>query len=163
MLPNPQSYANWLALIRIYTGFSWLLHGVPKLLNPNFAGPNGMMAGILRESTATSSGPYHDFIVNVVLPNSTLFGHLVAWGETLTGVSLLLGLLTRLGGFFGVFLPLNYWLMKSSYAHLGEYASLEVLTIALSFINLVLPTGLVLGLDGRLNRWWRTRKLRGKT
>ena len=96
-----------LAVLRIFTGIFWLTHGVPKLLNPKFFGSDGMLAGMLHEATANSSGPYNSFLTHVVLPNANLFSHLVAWGETLVGVSLLLGLFSRVGGFFGVFLPLS--------------------------------------------------------
>ena len=153
MLPAPLTYAKWLAAIRVFTGIFWLAHGVPKLLNPQFFGPSGMMAGMLREANSSSSGPYHDFIVHVVLPNASLFSHLVAWGETLTGVSLLLGLLTRVGGFFGVFLALNYFLLKGSF-HLNDFGALEPAAMALSLINLVLPTGLVYGVEGAM---WASR------
>jgi uncharacterized membrane protein YphA (DoxX/SURF4 family) len=158
MLPAPQTYASWLAVIRILTGIFWLLHGVPKLLNPQFFGAEGFMAGMIRESTAATSGPYHDFLMNVVLPNANLFSHLVAWGETLAGVSLVLGLFSRLGGLVGTFLPFNYFMMAGSYAHLTRFASLDTATMTLSFINLVLPTGLVAGFDGLLQGFMRRKK-----
>jgi uncharacterized membrane protein YphA (DoxX/SURF4 family) len=150
MLPSPQTYSTWLAVLRIFTGIFWLCHGVPKLLNPRFYGPEGMMAGMLRDASTGASGPYNSFILHVALPNADLVSHLVAWGETLVGVSLLLGLLTRVGGIFGVFLPLNYFLMKGSYAHLTSLGGLDAAAMALSFINIVLPTGLVFGLDALL-------------
>jgi uncharacterized membrane protein YphA (DoxX/SURF4 family) len=150
MLPTPQTYARWLAVVRIFTGIFWLLHGIPKLVNPKFFGPDGMMAGMIREGLSGTSGPYHDFLVNVVLPNAGLFSHLVAWGETLTGLSLLLGLFTRLGGLGGVFLNLNYFMMAGSYAHLGGYASMDTAVMARSFMNIGVPTGRVWGLDGVL-------------
>jgi len=159
MLPIPQTYATWLAVFRIYTGIFWLLHGVPKILNPNFARPDGMLANMVREASASTSGAYHDFLVHVVLPNAALFGHLVAWGETLTGVSLLLGLLTRWGGLVGVFLPLNYWLMKGGVSDPTSFGGLDWAAIALSFVSLVLPTGIVLGLDAYLARG--RRRVRG--
>jgi uncharacterized membrane protein YphA (DoxX/SURF4 family) len=152
LLPYPQTYANWLAILRIYTGIFWLTHGIPKLLNPGFATPDGMMAGMIGMTVEKTSGAYHDFLVHTVLPNAPLFGHLVAWGETLTGVSLLLGLLTRVGGIGGTFLALNYWLMKSSFATVAGYGSLDIAAIALSLTHAVLPTGLVAGLDGALSR-----------
>jgi len=147
VLPRAQSYATWLGIVRIFTGIIWLLHGVPKLLNPNFAGPDGM-AGMVQEAATHNTSAYGAFLTHVVLPNAALFAHLVAWGETLTGVSLLLGLFTRVGGFFGVFLPLNYWAMKMGWATTGGWSGLDMTTLALSFVNLVLPTGLALGLDG---------------
>jgi len=148
MLPSSLKYATWLAGLRIYTGLFWLLHGVPKLLNPGFFGPSGMMAGMLREASTSAHGPYNDFIVHVALPNAGLYSHLVAWGETLVGVSLLFGLLTRVGGVFGVFLPLNYFMLKGSYAELTSLGGLDMAAAALSFVHVVLPTGLVWGLDG---------------
>ena len=48
MLPASQTYAGWLAALRIFTGAFWLAHGVPKLLNPTFFGSAGDMAGMLR-------------------------------------------------------------------------------------------------------------------
>jgi uncharacterized membrane protein YphA (DoxX/SURF4 family) len=150
MLPSPRTYAIWLAVLRIITGLFWLLHGVPKLLNPRFFGADGMMAGMIRDGLSDSSGPYHDFLVSVVLPNASLFSHLVAWGETLTGISLLLGLFSRVGGVGGMFLTFNYFMLHVSYASLGGFASMDMAYMALSFINVVLPTGLVLGLDGVL-------------
>lgn len=144
--------ARWLAVIRIYTGIFWLLHGIPKILNPHFAQTDGLMANTLREASAGGVGAYHDFLVHTVLPNAPLFGHLVAWGETLTGVSLLLGLLTRLGGLVGVFLPLNYWLMKGGPSDLTTLGGLDWAAMALSFVSLVMPTGLVFGIDASLAR-----------
>lgn len=159
MLPLSQTYATWLAVLRIYTGVFWLFHGVPKLLNPRFATPGGMMSGMIQQNVAQSSGPYHDFLVTVVLPHAALFAHLVAWGETLTGVSLLLGLLSRVGGLVGVFLPLNYWLMKSGYSEWSTLGGLDWAAMALSFTHLVLPTSLVLGVDALIAR--RPRRRRG--
>ena len=160
MLPTPQRYATWLAVLRIFTGVFWLTHGVPKLLNPAFP---GHMASMVREMSSAASGPYHDFIMNVVVPHATLYAHLVAWGETLTGVSLLLGLLTPVGGFVGFFLGLNYFLMKGSYAHITDLGGLDAAAMALSFINLVLPTGLIWGLDGLLPVSRLRRPSAGKT
>ncbi|MDQ6767006.1 MAG: DoxX family protein [Candidatus Eremiobacteraeota bacterium] len=163
MLPSPLTYATWLAVIRIYSGIFWLAHGLAKLLGPGFFGPSGMMANFLHDATAHGSGPFNDFLQNVVLHNTDVFSHLVAWGETLTGVALLLGLATRVGGFFGVFLALNYFLMKGSYAHITALGGLEAAAMALSLISLVLPTGLVWGFDGMLQASRSKRQSAGKT
>jgi hypothetical protein len=69
-----------------------------------------------------------------------------------------LGLFTRLGGLVGTFLPFNYFMMAGSYAHLTRFASLDTATMTLSFINLVLPTGLVAGFDGLLQGFMRRKK-----
>ena len=152
----------WLAVLRIYTGIFWLSHGVPKLLNPQFFGQHGFMASMLGEQTAKAHGPYNDFLVHVVLPNAGVFSHLVAWGETLAGVSLLLGLFTRVGGIVGVFLPLNYFMMKGAYADLTSVGGLDIAAAALSLIHAVLPTGLVAGLDALLPASRRPRRPAGE-
>ena len=42
------------------------------------------------------------------MPNSAAFSVFVAWAELLMGLSIFLGLFTRLGAAFGIFLILNY-------------------------------------------------------
>lgn len=43
-----------------------------------------------------------------MLPNAALFSHLVAWGELLVGVGLILGAFTGVAAFFGAFMNMNY-------------------------------------------------------
>jgi uncharacterized membrane protein YphA (DoxX/SURF4 family) len=160
-LPSSQRYASWLALFRIYVGIFWLSHGIPKLLNPRFFGPNGMV-GMVGNVNANTTGWYHNFLVTVVLPNYPIFSHLVAWGETLTGVSLLLGVLTPVGGIVGVFRPLNYYRMKAAYTDVANIGGLDFAAMALSFINIVLPTGLKWGIDGMVKRARITKPAAGE-
>jgi uncharacterized membrane protein YphA (DoxX/SURF4 family) len=151
MLPPAVRYAAWLAVLRIYTGLFWLSHGIPKVLaGQGFYGSSGFLVGILTQAARQGSGPYNAFLVHVVLPHAALFGYLVAWGETLTGICLTLGLLTPVGAAVGAFLALNYFLMKGSYGQITSVGGLDAAAIVLSLVNLVLPTGLVWGLDGRL-------------
>jgi uncharacterized membrane protein YphA (DoxX/SURF4 family) len=145
VLPSSSRYAGVLAVLRIYTGLGWLQHGLGKLTSGHFG---AMLPNMLQGMATGTSGPYHDFLYNVVIPNANTFGILVSWGETLAGVSLLLGLFTRLGGAIGVFLPLNYWAAKGAFAHVDGYFGLDLAYVALSLVNVVLPTGLVLGIDG---------------
>ncbi|HXW76140.1 MAG TPA: DoxX family membrane protein [Candidatus Eremiobacteraceae bacterium] len=144
MLPASSRYAAVLAALRIYTGIAWLDHGIGKLTS-NFA---GALPNMLQGMSNGTSGVYHDFIVNTVIPNSSTFALLVSWGETLAGASLLLGLFTRLGGIAGAFLPLNYWAAKGAFAHLDGYFGMDLAYVVLSLVSVALPTGLVLGIDG---------------
>ena len=148
MLPPASRYASVLAALRIFTGLAWLSHGIAKVTNPQFAAPGGMFEGIVKDMSSGTSGPYHDFLTSTVLTHPALFSMLVAWGETLTGVALVLGLLTRLGGLVGVFLALNYWAAKGDFAHVNSIGGLDLATAALSLVNLILPTGLFAGIDG---------------
>ena len=158
MSKTADSSAGWLAVVRVYTGFFWLTHALFKWQDAEWTAPHGSMATIVQQMAQSTSGFYHNFLVGTVLPNAALFANLVRWGETLTAISLLLGLWTRLGGLGGVFLPLNYWLAKGAFAHLDGYGGLDAAALVLSFINVVLPTNRVFALDALLRSRRRAAK-----
>jgi len=152
-LPSARVYGGWLALVRILTGAIWLTHGVPKFLHSDaFMPPNGAFAGYLQRGIVATTGPYHDFLANVVAPNAGLFAELVRLGEVCVGISLALGLLTRVGAFVGVLLPLNYLAARGGLGSFSEWGALDGAMLLLSAINLVLPTGRVIGCDALFAR-----------
>lgn len=106
----------WL-LIRLYVGYEWLMAGWNKLGSPAWTGDNagvaikGFVMGALSKTAGEHpdvAGWYASFLENVVLPNASLFSHLVAYGEVLVGAALILGLLTGIAAFFGVFMNMNF-------------------------------------------------------
>jgi thiosulfate dehydrogenase (quinone) large subunit len=148
-LPSSRVYGGWLALVRLLTGAIWLIHAVPKFIHGDkFLPPNGFFGTYLQQGIATTTGPYHDFMVNVVSPNSAIFAELVRFGELLVGISLVLGLFSRLGGFFGIVLPLNYMAVRGAIGTLSGWGSPDASLALLSAISLVLPTGRIAGFDG---------------
>ena len=148
-LPTSRSYAGWLALVRILTGVIWLLHAIPKFLNgAAFLPPEGFFTTYLQRGIATTAGPYHDFLVNVIQPNAAIFAELVRFGELLVGISLVLGLFSRIGGFFGIVLTIDYMAGRGALGTLNGWGSLDAALALLSALSLVLPTGLVAGFDG---------------
>lgn len=153
-LPSSSTYAFWLALFRIYAGAFWLMHGIPKFTHSSdFMPPGGMMTGFLNNAITHTSGPYQWFLTSVVLPNAGLFAELVRLGEVMTGLLLLLGLFTRVGAVIGILLSLNYLTASGDFSHMSVLLSgLNFAALVLSAINLVLPTGRVLGLDGLIGR-----------
>ncbi|MBV8638657.1 MAG: DoxX family membrane protein [Candidatus Eremiobacteraeota bacterium] len=158
-LPSSSTYGFWLALLRIYAGAFWLMHGIPKFTqSQDFMPPTGMMMQFVNNAVQHTSGPYQQFLTSVVLPNASLFAELVRLGEVITGCLLLLGFFTRVGGFIGVLLALNYLSAKGGLGHLSMWSGLDAAALALSAINLVLPTGRVLGVDGLLARSRRPAK-----
>ncbi|HEX8807069.1 MAG TPA: TQO small subunit DoxD [Candidatus Aquilonibacter sp.] len=155
-LPSSSTYGFWLAIFRIYAGAFWLMHGIPKFINSaEFMPPNGFMTEFIKQQIANTSGPYQGFLANVVQPNAAVFAELVRLGEVITGCLLLFGFYTRLGGLIGVVLALNYLSAKGGLAHLSVWSGLDSAALVLSALNLVLPTGRVLGVDGLL---WRMRR-----
>lgn len=120
LFANPRLAPLW-AIIRIYVGYAWLVAGWGKVTNPagvwvgDKAGTavTGYLTGALAKTTGDHpdvSGWYGWFIQNVALPNATLFSYLVAYGEVLVGIALILGLLTGLAAFFGGFMNVSYLL-----------------------------------------------------
>lgn len=152
-LPSALTYARWLALARIVTGAMWIAHAVPKFLDSaKFLPPNGSMAQMVAKGAQHGSHAFSGFFANVVTPNIALFAELVRLGELLTGIALLLGLLTRLFGLIGIFLPIMYLAAKGPLLSYETLATPDFSILILSAINLVLPTGRVLGIDALLGR-----------
>lgn len=152
-LPSSGTYAFWLALLRIYTGAFWLLHGIPKFTQSDtFMPPNGMIVNFVNTAVTNTSGPYQAFLQGTVLPNINLFAELVRLGEVAAGTLLLFGLFSRLGATIGVVLALNYLSAKGGFNHSSLWSSLDSTAFVLSLVSLVLPTGRVLGIDQFLGR-----------
>ena len=118
--------------------------------------PNGVFGQYMTQGIAKAGGPYHDFLADVVQPNALAFAELVRFGELLVGVSLALGLFSRLGGLFGVVLTLNYMAARGALTSFSGWASIDGCLMLLSAISLVLPTGRVLGIDA----FWRASRPR---
>ncbi|MDP9018346.1 MAG: DoxX family membrane protein [Candidatus Eremiobacteraeota bacterium] len=155
MLPSSEALAKWLAIVRIYTGIFWLIHGIPKWTSGS-AQFMGFMPSSIGKMTAESTGPYHTFLATVVAPNAVLFSNLIRAGEVLVGIALVLGILTRFGGAGGMFLALNYILAKGALTAPDTYAGLDAAAFVLSLICLVLPSS-AWALDGVTRRGRRRR------
>ncbi len=108
----------WIWLIfRLYAGYEWISAGYGKLTSPAWTGATAgtALTGFIRNALTLSSGEhpsvqgwYAGFLQNVVLPNATVWSYLVAWGETLVGVALILGIFTGIAAFVGSFMNVNY-------------------------------------------------------
>ena len=108
----------WL-IVRLYLGYEWLMAGWEKVINPAWVGERAGVAitGFLQGALTKTGGAHPDvqwwyawFVERVALPNATTFSYLVAYGELLVGVALILGFLVGVSAFFGVFMNLNFML-----------------------------------------------------
>jgi thiosulfate dehydrogenase [quinone] large subunit len=138
----------WL-IVRLYAGYEWLTAGIGKLQSPAWTGSQaggaiiGFVNGALTKSTGDHpdvQGWYAAFLQNVVLPNAGGWGYLVAWGETLVGIALILGLFTGLAAFFGSFMNVNYLLA-------GTVSTNPILFILATWLVLAWKTAGWIGLD----------------
>ncbi len=100
-------------IVRLYLGYLWLMAGWGKITNPAWVGPEagGAVKGFLNNALTLTTGDhpsvqgwYAWMIETIFLPNAAVMSHLVAFGEVLVGLALILGLLTGLSAFAGGFL-----------------------------------------------------------
>jgi len=142
----------WLWLIyRIYLGWQWLQSGWGKLHNPAWSGTKAgaALTGFVNNALTKTTGEHPDvqswyawFLQHIVLPNTTLWSNLIAWGEFLVGIALILGIFTGIAAFFGSFMNLNYLLA-------GAVSINPILFVPAIFLILAWKTAGWWGLD----RW----------
>lgn len=153
--------AEWLAVLRIVVGLYFVKSLVTKM---SFV----MVGGILPVPAVSerwftvmpkivakqaSENPlvfYRQFLEGTVLPHSNLFAQLTAWGETIVGLGLTLGLLTGLASLVGLVLVINYGLATQwmSPGQQGFHLVLFFLMLAFFFARV----GRTSGLDAWLAR-----------
>lgn len=105
--------------IRLYVGYEWLNSGREKVGSSAWTGDDAGAAieGFVQGALAKAEGEFPQvqgwyawFLREVVLPNAEVFGWLVAWGEVIVGVALILGVLTGLVALAGGFMNANFLL-----------------------------------------------------
>lgn len=138
--------------VRIYLGFVWVVNGGLKLADRTFTRPGGQCEKWLREFTTGTVGPYHDFVMYIVIPHITLFASLVEWGETLVGVALIAGIFTRFAAWSSIFLATNYWVMRGAYRSIGGFVDIEPDLMVLAAVVLMWPATRVFAVDAVFNR-----------
>jgi thiosulfate dehydrogenase [quinone] large subunit len=88
---------------------------------------------------------YRPFIEKVIIPHNVIFADLAKWGELGIGLGLITGTATRLTGFLGVVMILNYmWAKGQPFCLPTSHDTLFVLIlVTLSTVG----AGRVLGID----------------
>jgi uncharacterized membrane protein YphA (DoxX/SURF4 family) len=129
-------------------GLEFLLWSWDKLQTGWITGGQAL-SNAVGAASDRAPGPYADFLAEAVLPNSGIFAQLVTLGELGAGVSLTLGLFTRLGAATGMLLVLNFMLMRGVG---GVEASIDRIFFVACAICLLTGAGRVWGMDGPLRR-----------
>ncbi len=153
----------WL-IVRLYVGYEWLTAGWEKLTGHSISfgsfgvaskgGPwvfsghdgaaiQGFVAGAVAQAKGANpavQGWYASFLQSFVLPHAALFAYVITFGEVLVGIALILGLLTGIAAFFGVFMNLNYILA-------GAVSTNPILGFLALFLILAWRVGGYYGLD----------------
>ena len=104
-LRNNKIAAGILAVLRVYLGWSWLSAGWGKVTGDPF-NAGGYLNGAVNNPVVSNGEvvypTYLAFLEKFAIPNAELFSFMVAWGEVLVGLGLILGVLTTYAAFFGV-------------------------------------------------------------
>lgn len=123
LFDNPASSWIWL-IARVYLGWQWLSAGLHKVSDPAWMAGGTALRGFWERAVALPAPPakpvitygwYRNFLVALLEGGHyTWFGKLVAVGEVVIGIALILGLFTGIVAFFGAFMNFNFMLAGSS-------------------------------------------------
>jgi len=129
----------WVAMLRVLTGW-WFFHsGFTKLLD---SGLNyGYAATYLEGMGGTTLGPVATFLAG--FPD--LIGAMVVIFETLIGLALIAGLLTRLASFGGVIFMSLFWVGNAEFGH--GLVNSDFMGLLLFVTMIALAAGRYYGLD----------------
>jgi uncharacterized membrane protein YphA (DoxX/SURF4 family) len=159
--------AKGLAAFRIFVGLLWLGNALAKVVNQSSYDLGVVSFSLISRTTArdlleTYSGPESNAIAplksiytDLVLANWGFFQWLLTAAELAVGVSLVLGIASRLGPLLALALIFPLWIMViDNNRYLFEYP-LDIIPLA---ILAAVPAGRVWGQDGRLaarfgDRW----------
>ena len=140
-----------LAGVRVFMGVLWLLSLLWKL-PPSFGKGDywGLPRAfrVAREHAFTS--PLRSFADDVLIPHTTAFGWVLFLVGLLTGLSLVLGLATRVGAALGLVQAIAITLLVANAP--GEWLFGYLMLILLSALMLLLPVSRRLSLDDALGR-----------
>ena len=142
------SAAHGLALVRIAFGLYMIMSALSKTMQ-GWLTNGGPLSQMLQQTLPRADPFYRAFLEGTVLPNVNLFAQLVTVGEWVVGLSLLFGLLTRVGSLVGMWLMLNFMLMKGLANAAGSTDRLYFVLCLACFLG---AAGLTWGLDGLLQR-----------
>jgi len=106
-----KSHTFFVALLRIFLGYKWIVSGYTKIQDGWLASPDFLVAG----ASASPIGPnavgwYADIMEAVVLQYPMIFQPIIVFTELAIGLSLFLGLFSVLGAMASIFMNINFFL-----------------------------------------------------
>ena len=157
---------SWIWLIvRLYMGYEWLIAGWAKVTSPAWEGAQAGtgLTGFVNNAVKQTSGAHPNvqmwyawFLQNIILPAAPVWSWVVAFGELLVGVALILGIFTGEAAFFGGFMNVNYLLA-------GSLSTNPFLFVFATWLVLAWKTAGWIGLDrwvlSALGASWGPRKV----
>ena len=132
-------------LLRLVLGAMWWEQSLWKV-PPNYDGLIYWMKQMVDHAAVPLQGV---LVRDVVLPNIAAFGPLVYGVEVTIGISLMLGVLSRLGAMLGALMAVNLWL--GLYSAPGEWPWTYFFLITIQILFVIDPPGGSLGVDTLLD------------
>ncbi len=108
----------WL-VIRVYVGWQWLHAGWGKVTNSAWVGSDAgtALSGFLNGALKKAVGDHPDvsawyawLINHIGLPAAPVISYVVAFGEVVVGLALILGIFTGIAARLGAFMSVNFLL-----------------------------------------------------
>lgn len=136
-----------LGLARIVYGLLWWQQSKWKVPSDDFGRKSGggLWYWVQQEIQHPTVAAYKDFLVNVLIPHWTFFGWMTLLTETFIGVTLILGLFTRLGALVAIGMALNITIGIVSVPN--EWGWTYAMLIMLPVIFLLTDAGRSFGVD----------------
>src|SRR5690348_15802059 len=103
-----KTYLWPIVILRLYIGSYLLRQGILKYIR-HFPQTDWISRELGDVTKASIYSSYELFLIDVVVPHRVLFGYLVTSDESMIGVCLVLGLLTRFVSIIGIFQLLSYY------------------------------------------------------
>jgi thiosulfate dehydrogenase [quinone] large subunit len=120
---HPMAGLLWLPL-RIWLGYQWFEASLHKISNPAWVTTGEALKGFWTNAVAVSETTgkgaitfdwYRSFLQYMLsIQAYTWFAKIVAYGELLIGIALILGIFTGIAAFFGGFMNFNFMLAGSA-------------------------------------------------
>ncbi len=125
-----------LGLARILYGVLWWQQSRWKVPSDDFGrrSGGGLWYWVQQEIEHPTVGVYRDFLVNVMIPNWTVFGWMTLLTETFIAVTLVLGLATRLGALVALGMAVNITIGIVSVPHEWGWTYAMLVTLAALFL-----------------------------
>jgi thiosulfate dehydrogenase [quinone] large subunit len=162
LLNLPAAGLLWLP-VRIWLGWQWLEAGLHKVQDAGWVGTGEALMGFWQRAVAIpeTGRPaitfdwYRSFLQGLLDAQAyTWFAKLVAYGELLIGIALIVGAFTGIAAFFGGFMNWNFMMA-------GSASSNPLLFVAAVGLILAWKVAGYLGADYYLLRWigtpWQRR------
>ncbi len=143
--------ALWpLGLARIVYGLLWWQQSKWKVPSDDFGRKSGggLWYWVHQEIQYPTVNAYKNFLENVLIPHWTFFGWMTLITETFIGVTLMLGLMTRLGSLVAVGMAVNITIGILSVPH--EWVWTYTMLIMLPVLFLLTDAGRSFGVDAFL-------------